>query len=81
MKKVKLKSHKELKGMVRRKEIERIFTSDDGEITYYGTGGNPSHIISVWYDNYGKEYLVVDHPRPISKDVYEQRKVFFNEED
>ena len=79
MKKVKLKSREEFKKMERADEIEHIFTSDSGEITHYGTKGGISHIQSVWYDDYGDEYLIVDHPNPISKEAYEARKIFFDE--
>lgn len=77
--KVRLKSQKAFKKLVRSGEIELLGVSDDGEVTHYGTKGNPSHILTVWWDSYGDEYLVVDHENPISKDSYEMRKVFFEE--
>ena len=78
--KVKLKSAEEFQSMVRKNTILLQHASDSGEVYHYGTVGNPSHILAVWYDEYGKEYLVVDHPNPISRESYEKRKVFFEEE-
>jgi hypothetical protein len=78
--KVKLKSKEEIKDMVKKGEITILYTSDSGEITHYGTTGNPSHVMSVWFHDYDTEYEVVDHPQPISKDSYEKRKIFFKNE-
>lgn len=75
--KVKLKTAKEFEKLAKAGEIEVIGCSDSGEITHYGTKGNPSHLKSVWFDDYGQEYLVVDHPNPISRESYENRKIFF----
>lgn len=81
MKKIRLKTHEQLKWMLRRKEIQLHHVSDDGEMYHWGTVGNPSHVKPTWYDDMGKEYLVVDHPNPISKEEYERLKIFFNEEE
>ncbi len=77
--KVRLKTHEQLKKMIRCKEIKLHHVSDDGEVSHYGTLGNPSHTLTVWYDNMGKEFLVVDHPNIITKESYEKRKMFFDE--
>lgn len=74
-----LREKKEFRDMELNGKINHIFTSDDGEITHYGTIGNPSHIQSVWYGDYGQEYLIIDHPNPIAREVYETRKIFFEE--
>jgi len=77
--KVKLKSVKQFKKMVRNKEIECLGCTDSGEITHYGTKGNPSHVMSIWWDQHEEEYLIVDHPNPISRESYKARKIFFEE--
>jgi len=77
---VKLKSQEEFKRMVREGEVKTIGGSDSGAVTHYGTAGKTTHVLSVDYDEYGQEFLVVDHPNPISREDYERRKVFFKEE-
>lgn len=79
MDKTYLKSRSEIKKLEREDKIDHIFTADSGEITHYGTKGNPSAIMSIWWDDYGQEYLIVDHPNPISKEAFEARKIFFSE--
>lgn len=80
MSKTKLKSSSEFKKMLRAGEIECLNVSDSGELAHWATKGNPSHVLTVWYDDHGKEYLVVDHPSPISRELYEKRKIFFEDE-
>ena len=72
-------AEKEFKEMLKKGEIQLISTSDSGEVAHYGTVGNPSHVMGVWWNDHGEEYLVVDHPNPISKDSYERMKVFFKD--
>lgn len=79
MKKARLKSKKEIKKLLREGKIKQHSISDCGEITHYGTVGNPSAIMSIWWDEYGQEYLIVEHPNPISREAYESRKIFFDE--
>jgi hypothetical protein len=79
VKKVKLKTYKELKEMARKGKIEILHVSDSGEVMHFGTIGNPSHVLTVWADNLGEEYLIIDHPNTISKDSYEDRKIFFDD--
>jgi hypothetical protein len=79
MKKVRLKSQEQIKRLLQNGEIQHIFTSDSGEISHYGTAGNPTNVQSIWWEEYGQEFAVVDHPNPISKENYEARKIFFDE--
>ena len=72
-----LKTSDELKKMVRSQEIQLLRVSDDGEVYSYGTIGNPSHVLSVWYDDHGQEYKIVDHPHLLSKPSFDRLKVFF----
>lgn len=82
MKKVRLKSREAIKKLEREGKIEHIFTSDSGEVTHYGVPGiNPQPIMTIWWEDYGTEYAIVDHPSPMSKDAYEARKIFFEEEE
>lgn len=76
---VKSKSIEQFKQMVRAKEIQHLSTSDSGEISHYGTIGNPSRVMGFWWCDHGQEYLVVDHPNPISRESYEGVKIFFEE--
>jgi hypothetical protein len=74
MKKVKLKSGKDLK-----KHID--LTSDSGEMIRLRV--KKSEGVSIYRNfhsgDFGKEYLVVDHPNPISKDEYELIKELFED--
>ncbi len=79
IKKVMLKTYDEIKKMVRKKEVQMMNIGDSGELMHYGTIGNPSAVMSIWFDDYGTEYLVVDHPNLISKADFEARKIFFKE--
>ena len=54
--KVKLKSLEKINEMIKNDEIEIMGSSDSGEITHYGTKGNPSHVISLWFSQYEEEY-------------------------
>lgn len=80
--KVILKSKEEIREMELRGEIVRLFTSDSGEVSHYGvknSGGSGQPIMSIWWNDYGDEYLIVDHPNPMSRDAYKARKIFFKE--
>ena len=90
---VKLKSQEEIKKMVREGKVSLWDSSDSGERTVYGVPlsgetvktdemglSGPVVTMPVWFDDYGKEYLVVDHPSPISKEWFERVKILFEEE-
>ena len=74
--KVKLKTLKQISKMEREGKIT-THHSDSGEWITVCTKGNPSHCQTYWYEQFGDEFLVVDHKNPVSKDVYELRKEFF----
>lgn len=67
----------ELKALLREGKVKIHHVSDDGEVQHWGTPGNPSFIHTFSTDDMGKEYLVVDHPNPINRNAYENRKIFF----
>lgn len=77
--KVRLKSLKEILKMERAGEIT-THHSDSGEWITVCTIGNPSHCQTFWYEDFGEEFLVVEHEKPISKAHYEIKKNIFVEE-
>lgn len=80
VKKVKLKSNKEINELIRQGLVELLGSSDSGEIVHYGVkDGGQTHVISCWYDDYGTEYLVVDHEQPMGRTSYNNRKIMFEE--
>jgi len=74
--KVKLKGLDEIKKMERAGKVT-THSSDSGEWITVCTVGNPAQCQTFWWDDFGKEYLVVDHENPISKEGYEVKKIFF----
>lgn len=81
MKKVMLKTSEAIVKLIKNREVLPMHTSDSGEWTSYGVGENPTVVKTFWYDDHGKEFLVVDHPNPISKDEYDRLKILFNEKE
>lgn len=79
-KKVKMKSEKEFKEMVKNGDLKFLSSSDSGEVSHYGTATSPMHVMGVWWHDHDEEYLVVDHPNPISKESYERMKIMFKEQ-
>jgi len=76
-----LKSREEIDFLRREGKVVSVGCSDSGEMQHFAEASKgPLHVQSIWYDDYGDEHLVVDHPRPISRDAYEQRKIFYREE-
>ena len=78
--KVRMRSIEELKQKVRAREIELVHTSDSGEWISYGVGKQPTTVKSFWWEDHEQEFLVVDHPNPISREEYERLKPLFTEE-
>ena len=74
------KAAEEFKQMVRDGKIERVNVSDSGEWATYCTKSNPAFCMRFWWQDFGREYLVVDHDNPISKQNYENMKAFFDDE-
>ena len=72
--KVKLKNYDDLLRLVREGKIQHQ-CSDSGEWQHFGVGNLYQ---SFWFDDFGKEYLVVDHPKPLNKEVYEKTKILFD---
>ena len=79
MKKIRAKTHEELKALYRANKIQLLHVSDDGECYAYCTRTNPGYVFRIFAEDMGKEYLVVEHPRPISDDSYKDRRIFFEE--
>ncbi len=81
---VKMKSGKAITAMVRSGEIRHAGGCDSGEFSRYMWGDEntgPIHSVGLWFDDPGSEYLIVDHPNPISRCEYENMKSFFEEEE
>lgn len=78
--KVTLKTHEEIKALIKAREIELMHSSDSGEWTSYGVGKQPTTVKTFWWEDHGQEYLVVDHPNPISRDEYDRLKILFKED-
>ena len=81
-----LKTIEEFKNMVREGEINQHQTSEDGEMSSFscpwGTGEDPPEVHKGFHClDHGEEFLVVDHPHPISKQQYEMIKIFFKEKE
>lgn len=79
IKKVILKTREKITNLIENEKVKLIDTSDSGEVSCVGVGEQPTFVMSIWYSDYGKEYLVVDHPNPISKTEYEKCKILFEE--
>ena len=80
--KVKMKSAEQIEKLVKEGKLEVLGGSDSGELTRYGIKwGSATIVFSLWYQDYGSEYEVVDHPSPISKQDYEARRILFEDEE
>jgi hypothetical protein len=89
-KKVRLKSLDEIEKLEKEGKIRLMNISDSGEWRTYGVGPGaergPTYDRGVvycktfWYEEYGDEALVVDHPNPISKGDYNDFRILYEEE-
>lgn len=78
MRKVKLKSKNKLKELVKDGRVRIIHASDSGEWTTYGVvDGAFTHILNVYFENYGQDYQVTKLDNSVSERELEVIGILF----
>lgn len=83
LKKVKMKTRGELRLSIRRDDkfahMSTVLISPQGELLQRNEEAEDYTSVFIDYDEFGEEFLVVDHPNVISKAEYEFKKSLFDD--
>lgn len=77
--KVKLKTEKQLKKLVKEGKIKLLSTSDEGSVVYGVPSGPYTFLFQFHKSAHGEVYEVVDADHCITKHEYDPRDILFKE--